>query len=163
MAVWLSGFLVFPTKPAIFWLECSTPGTNLMPLQLIFPFYTQAFSVTQLVRPHPASGTSCKAQTQGIKCKYIKEDKRSGKIKPNINSNGLAHRFSLGSQPLVAHFKALESTQLGWVFPVMLGDGAIILTYLYLGTVYTSLTALSEQRQAVTRKEAPRGCCVHFV
>lgn len=162
MAVWLSGFLVFPTKPAIFWLECCTPGTNLMPLQLIFPFYTQAFSLSwwglTLLQALPA-----RHRTQGVKCKYIKEDRRSGKIKPNINSNGLAHRFSLGSQPLVAHFKALESTQLGWVFPVMLGDGAIILTYLYLGTVYTSLTALSEQRHADTRKEAPRGCCVHFV
>lgn len=141
---------MFSTKPAILRLECSTPGTNLTPLQLIFPFYRQAFSLTQLVRPHPASDTSCTAQTQGAKCKYIKEDKRSGKIKPNTNSNGLAHRFSLGSQPLVAHFKALESIQLDGIFPVMLGNGAITLTYLYLDTILASLTALSEQRHSDT-------------
>lgn len=30
---------------------------------------------------------------------------------------------------------------------MMLGDGTIILMYLYLDTIYASLTALSEQKQ----------------
>lgn len=70
-----SDAVMLPTKPAILRLECSTPGTNWMPLQLTFPFYTQAFSLTQLVRPHPSSDTSCTAQTQEAKLSVLKKVK----------------------------------------------------------------------------------------
>lgn len=57
----------------------------------------------------------------------------------------------------MAHFKALESIQLDGIFPGMLGDGTIILTYLHLDTLYASLPALSEQRHADMSKGVPRG------
>lgn len=60
----------------------------------------------------------------------------------NPNTNGLGRGFFLASQPLVAHFEALESIQLGWMFPVILGDGAIILTYLYPDAIRCSRSHL---------------------
>lgn len=72
----------------------------------------QSYSVGEAL---PCFKHFLQAQTQGAKSKCIKEYKRNGKIKPNTNSNGLAYRFSLGSQPLVAHFKVLEFIQLEYV------------------------------------------------
>lgn len=63
----------------------------------------------------------------------------------------------------MAHFKVLESIQLGGIFPVMLGNGAISLMYLCLDTICASLTALSEQRHSDTSNPAPRGCLYLWV
>lgn len=63
-----------PTKPAIFSLTCSSFRCKFDAFAAHLPL--QAFSLTELLRLHPASATFCKAQTQVVKCVYIKGDKR---------------------------------------------------------------------------------------
>lgn len=138
--MWQSGFLVFPTKPAIFRLACSSSRCKFDAFAAHVPVAHTGFE-SHSVRLHLASATFCKTQIQAAKHMYVKEDKRRGK-KPNANSNSLARGFFLALQPLVAHFKALESTQLGWMFSVMLGDGAIIWMYLYFDATCCSCSPL---------------------
>lgn len=71
----VTGFLVFPTKPAIFRLAWSSSRPKFDAFVARLPLPHRGFQ-SHSVRLHPASATFHKAQTQAAERMYVKEDKR---------------------------------------------------------------------------------------
>lgn len=92
--MWQSGFLVFPTKPAIFRLACSSSRPKFDAFVAHLPLPHRGFQ-SHSVRLHPASATFHKAQTQAAEPMYVKEDKRRGGKKPKHKWLGTWILFSL--------------------------------------------------------------------